>query len=91
MTTICRISDTKPSLISPREKEVLGLIAEEYTTKEIASRLYISYETANSHRKNLRIKLDARNAAGLIRKAFEKGLMQLSATIYPEQEFRRIS
>jgi len=63
--------------ISPREKEVLGLIAEEYTTKEIASQLYISYETANTHRKNLLSKMDVKNTAGLIRKAFEVGIMKI--------------
>jgi len=58
-----------------REREVLHLIADELTTKEIAQQLYISYETVQTHRKNLLIKLDARNTAGLMRRAFERRLL----------------
>lgn len=63
--------------VSSREKEVLYLLAYEYTTKEIAQRLYISKHTAESHRKNLMIKLGVKNAAGLIRRAFECELLQI--------------
>ncbi len=70
-------TDQVKKYISPREKEVLGLIAEEFTTKEIASQLYISYETANTHRKNLLSKMDVKNTAGLIRKSFEVGIMKI--------------
>jgi len=63
-------------IVSPREKEVLHLIAYEYTTKEIASKLYISTHTADSHRKNLMQKLRVRNVAGMVRVAFEKGILQ---------------
>jgi len=61
--------------ISPREGQVLYLIAHERNTREIASELFVSYETANSHRKNLLKKLNVRNTAGLIRVAFEKGIL----------------
>jgi len=64
--------------ISKREQEVLSLISHEYSTKEIADILFISYETAHSHRKNLLRKLGARNSAGLIRKAFEQRMLSLS-------------
>ena len=70
-------SQRQVSRISRRETEVLHLIAEELTTKEIASKLYISYETANTHRKNLLEKMDVRNTAGLIRRAFEVGIMSI--------------
>lgn len=63
--------------ISRRETEVLALIANELTTKEIASKLFISYETANTHRKNLLEKMNVRNTAGLIRRAFELGIMRV--------------
>ena len=43
----------QPGNITPREKQVLHLIAYEHTAKEIANKLYVSYETVNSHRKNL--------------------------------------
>ncbi|MFT6807048.1 MAG: DNA-binding CsgD family transcriptional regulator [Saprospiraceae bacterium] len=76
-------TDQSNKYISPREKEVLGLIAEEFTTKEIASQLYISYETANTHRKNLLSKMDVKNTAGLIRKAFEVGIMKIHMPFSP--------
>lgn len=70
-------TDEFSKYISPREKEVLGLIAKELTTKEIASRLYISYETAQTHRKSLLFKMEVKNTAGLIRKSFEVGIMKI--------------
>lgn len=64
--------------ITKREHEVLTLVAYEYTTKEIANHLYLSEHTIDSHKKNLKIKLDVRNAAGMVRKGFEIGLLQAS-------------
>ena len=61
--------------ISTRETEVLHLIAYEHSTMQIAQKLFIAYDTAHSHRKNLFRKLQASNAAGLIRRAFELGLL----------------
>lgn len=63
-----------PKLTS-REKEVLDCIAREMSTKEIARHLFISDKTVEVHRSNLMLKMDAKNAAGLIRKAFETGLL----------------
>ncbi|MDG2449067.1 MAG: helix-turn-helix transcriptional regulator [Saprospiraceae bacterium] len=63
--------------ISDREKEVLYLIAYEHTTNEIAAKLYLSTHTVISHRKNLLWKMDVRNVAGLVRKGFERGLIDL--------------
>ena len=63
--------------ISQREKEVLRLIAYEYSTKEIAEKLYISQHTALSHRKKLLQKFRVKNTAGLIRKAFECRVLTL--------------
>jgi len=63
--------------ISAREREVLQLIAYENTSHEIASKLYISSHTANSHRKNLMEKLDVKNTAGLVRRGFELGFLHL--------------
>ncbi|MEL6122833.1 MAG: helix-turn-helix transcriptional regulator [Bacteroidota bacterium] len=67
-------------VVSEREREVLRLIAYEYTSKEIASMLYISPHTTISHRKNLMEKLDVRNTAGLVRRAFETGILSLTQT-----------
>lgn len=58
---------TKP--ISPREEQVLKLIADGYSSKQIANRLFISNHTAISHRKNLIEKFQVKNTAQLIRKA----------------------
>jgi len=66
------------SIISNREKQVLDLIVHENTSKEIAHQLFISIETVQSHRKNIMQKLDARNTAGMVRRAFECGVIQLS-------------
>lgn len=57
-----------------REKEILTLIIKEYTTDEIADELFVSIKTVESHRSNLMQKLGVKNAAGLVRVAFEKGL-----------------
>ncbi len=62
------------------EKEVLSLIAYEFTSNEIAQKLFISSHTAISHRKNLMVKFGVRNTAGLIRRGFELGYIQLSNT-----------
>jgi DNA-binding NarL/FixJ family response regulator len=57
------------STLSPREKEVLQLIAEEYTSGEIAKLLFISEKTVEKHRAKLMEKLNVRNIAGLVRMA----------------------
>jgi DNA-binding NarL/FixJ family response regulator len=61
--------------LSPREKEILELICLEYTTKEIGEKLFISERTVEGHRKNLCIKLDAKNTAGLVKKALQLNLV----------------
>ena len=53
------------SSLTERETEVLKLIAQEYSTKEIGSQLFISVNTVETHRKNLIKKLNVRNAVGL--------------------------
>ena len=63
-----------PKLTS-REKEILGLIIKEYTTEEIANSIFISVKTVEAHRSNLIQKLGVKNTAGLVRVAFEKGLI----------------
>lgn len=61
--------------ISVREKEVLHLIGEGYSSKQIADKLYISNHTAISHRKNLIEKFGVKNTAHLVKRASE--LLQL--------------
>jgi len=62
--------------LSKRETEVLKLIAQEFTTQEIADQLFLSKHTIESYRKNLISKLGVRNLAGLTRYAVEKGLLK---------------
>ena len=68
--------------LSPRELEVLHLITLEYTTGEIASALFVSPETIKSHRRHLLIKLGARNVAGLVRRAFERGVLEVGRQLH---------
>lgn len=62
--------------ISRREKEVLELIVQEYTTQEIAEKLFISLKTVESHRRSLLTKLNVRNTAGLVRVTVEHKLIE---------------
>jgi DNA-binding NarL/FixJ family response regulator len=62
-------------LLTPREKEVLQLIAEGYTNPQIAEKIFLSPFTVDSHRKNLLAKLGVKNTASLIRLAVEKKLI----------------
>jgi len=61
--------------LSSREKEILILIAQEYNTLEIAEKTFISFNTVNTHRRNLLSKLNAKNTAGLVKYAVENGLV----------------
>jgi len=70
-----QIPSPRLGLLSPREREVLKLIAEGYKNKEIAADLFISLKTVEKHRANLMKKLDLHNAAALTSFAIEKGLV----------------
>jgi len=62
-------------MITRRESDVLKLLAEGFTNMEVAEKLFISPLTVDSHRKNLIVKLQARNTASLIKIASDKGLI----------------
>ncbi len=62
--------------LTPREREVLQLIAEGKTTKDIAGLLGVSVKTIESHRVRLMEKLDIRQTAGLVRYAIRRGMIQ---------------
>lgn len=64
------------TLLTRREKEVLQLITQEFTNQEIADKLFISLHTVDNHRSSLLQKLDAKNTAGLVKKAIENGLVE---------------
>jgi len=61
--------------LTRRERDLLKLISEGFTSIEIADRMCLGYETIRSYRKNLHLKLDAHNTAELTRKAIELGLI----------------
>ncbi len=61
--------------ISDRELEVLDLLSNGLTDQEIGEKLFISHHTANSHRKSLIQKLNAKNTVELVRIALDKGLI----------------
>ena len=62
--------------LGERERQVLQLVAEGKTTKEIASMLGVSVNTAETHRTNLMEKLDIHDTAGLVRYAMRNGVIQ---------------
>ena len=64
------------SELTEREKEILKLVAEGMTNKEIGDELNISHRTVDTHRTNLMKKLDVTNVAGLIRLAYKNNLLQ---------------
>ncbi|MGF1922851.1 MAG: response regulator [Bacteroidia bacterium] len=61
--------------ITERELEVLRLLAQELTSKQIADKLFISERTVETHRKNLMRKTGANNGIGLVRYAYSKKLL----------------
>ena len=70
-------SELPPDPLTPREREVLQLVAAGKTTKEVAGLLGISVKTAESHRTHIMPKLDASNTAGVVRYAIRQGLIQV--------------
>jgi DNA-binding NarL/FixJ family response regulator len=63
--------------LSPREREVLQLIAEGYTNKQIAEILVISVKTVQTHRTNLMSKLDLHDRGELIKYAIQKKIIEI--------------
>ncbi len=66
---------TEKPVITKRELEILHLICEGLTNPEIAEKLFISLPTANTHRKSLLKKFEAKNVATLVKMAIENGLV----------------
>jgi len=68
---------TATSQLSPREREVLQLIAEGWSTKQIASHLYVSVKTIETHRRQIMKKLDLHSIADLTKYAIREGLTSI--------------
>ncbi len=66
----------RPDPLSPREREVLQLLAEGHTNKEIAHVLSISVKTVETHRGALMRKLDIHDVASLVRYAIRRGVLE---------------
>lgn len=62
--------------LSARERQVLQLVGEGKSTKEVATQLGVSVKTAESHRARLMRKLDIHETATLVRYAIRRGLIQ---------------
>lgn len=62
---------------SNREKQIIELIAHEYTTEQIAKKLFISPSTVDTHRRRIFKKLQVKNSAGLVRRSFDLGILPL--------------
>lgn len=68
--------DIRPDPLSLREREVVQLIAEGKSTKEVAALLGVSVKTAESHRSRIMSKLDIHETASLVRYAIRQGLVR---------------
>jgi DNA-binding NarL/FixJ family response regulator len=72
-------AESSTTLLSAREREVLQLVAEGLTTKDIATKLHISVKTVESHRRQIMDKLEIRSVAELTKYAVREGLTSLEA------------
>jgi DNA-binding NarL/FixJ family response regulator len=70
------ISDLPTEPLTPRERQVLQLIAEGKTTKEVAQLLGVSVKTAETHRCHIMEKLGIHDTAGLVRYAIRRGVIE---------------
>ena len=61
-------------ILTPREIEIVQLLAKEYTNEKIANELNISFRTVETHRKNIMQKTKSHNLAGLLKFAYEQGI-----------------
>jgi len=70
---------TAIAVLSAREREVLQMVAEGKSTKEIAFKLFVSTKTVETHRKQIMDKLNIRTVAGLTKYAIREGLTSLGS------------
>jgi len=65
--------DFDVKIVTKREREIIGLIAEELTVDQIAERLFLSRHTVETHKKNIFLKLQVKTNTGLVKKAIQLG------------------
>lgn len=75
MINFMSAQSTSENILSKKETEVLVLISKGFTTKEIASKLFVSSRTIETHRTNILKKFEVKNTAELIKKATEINLI----------------
>src|SRR5258708_2171906 len=75
------VASSASDFLTDREREILQLVAESHSTKEIASKLGISVKTVDNHRTNLMRKLNLHDVASLTRYALEIGLIEPKKTV----------
>lgn len=71
------LADGSYSALTPREREIMQLLARDYTVKEVGERLFISPRTVENHRSNLMRKLGLKSTIEFIRYAFKQGLIEI--------------
>ncbi len=76
------INKGAPEILTAREREILQLVAEGKTTKQIAKLLFISVTTISKHRENILKKLDIHDTVGLVRYAIKKGIISAKKPKY---------
>ena len=74
---ISQAESGSPAVLTPREREVLQLLAEGWSTKKIASHLHVSVKTVETHRRQIMEKLDIHTIAELTKYAIREGLTSL--------------
>ncbi len=77
LADLCFSSDMVPETLTPRLREMLKLIGEGTSTKDIAGILGVSQNTAKLYRSRIMTKLDIHDTAGLVRYAIRRGLVAL--------------
>jgi DNA-binding NarL/FixJ family response regulator len=76
----------EPVTISERELEILQLVAQGLTTKQIAEKVHLSFHTVMTHRKNMMGKLGINNTAGLIIYAVRENLISPNRFLFSESK-----
>ena len=81
-----KVNDTTPSCegikLSSREGEIIQLVAEGLSNKEIAKKLFLSVHTISTHRKNIMSKLDVKNTAGLVMYAIRQNIIKTDKILF---------
>ncbi len=71
------IQSLQNNSLTKREKDIVKLIFQEYKTTQIAKKLKLSKNTVESHRKNIMQKFEVKNSVGIIKKAIERGIINI--------------